>query len=437
MTGFLLKRQEDIIVTRGLDGLDDSRRIISEDLNLKVDESSFQAFEILTDLLYDKSANISEEEVQECYRNITLNLIKAKYGMKASGIAPIYVEEFSTLDSLLPELKQGNLTIATDSEPEIILDGDNIVIKNINVRFNYNSLYDEGTSFDVSAPIREMTFYDENRELFTYSMVAGQGIYITGKTSTILGNVYAGTHAPSEMRKAEALYGESGSFGGVNVMSTQVGIYADKIVTDGNVSMKGAFVVMGSDAQPMKVYAREIRQTDNIASKNIYALIGEVSGEDVSEIKNIVSEATAGFEKIDHFYDSDNDVTYTGKYRKIISSTDITVSNDVTGIIMTPGNVIIEEGVNVEGLIICGDRIYVQGNNNIVSSADILRRMLKEELYDDIYTDVDEEITLEEKSLASVHLFVKDYFGGITRRGIERDGFEEILERSREDEKGQ
>ena len=40
---------------------------------------------------------------------------------------------------------------------------------------------------------------------------------------------------------------------------------------------------------------------------------------------------------------------------------------------------IIEAGCNVEGLVISGDRIYVYGNNNIVSSRDVVRKVLEEE----------------------------------------------------------
>lgn len=248
-------------------------------------------------------------------------------------------------------------------------------------------------------------------------MAADKGIYVTGKTSTIIGNIYAGTHSPKEMRKAEALYNESEHFGGVNIMSTQLAIESDKIVTDGNVNMKGAFVVFGSEKKPVEIIAKDIKETDNIASKNIYALFGTHSANDASNEKAMVTEALKFLPSIEHYYDSENDVSYEGKYRKILSSTDVTVSSDVTGIIMTPGSVIIEEGVNVEGLILSGDRIYVQGNNNIVASVDVMRGIIKEELYQEVYV-YKNPVTDEERALNKLHLLVKDYLGGIEYRGI-------------------
>ena len=131
----------------------------------------------------------------------------------------------------------------------------------------------------------------------------------------------------------------------------------------------------------------------------------------------MVTEAIKFLPSIEHYYDSENDVSYEGKYRKILSSTDVTVSSDVTGIIMTPGNVIIEEGVNVEGLILSGDRIYVQGNNNIVASVDVMRGIIKEELYQEVYV-YKNPVTDEERALNKLHLLVKDYLGGIEYRGI-------------------
>jgi len=161
-----------------------------------------------------------------------------------------------------------------------------------------------------------------------------------------------------------------------------------------------------------------IVETDNIANKNIYALFGNVNNTDISIERNAVKEAMRYLGSIEVFYDSNNDRSYIGNYRKIISSTDVTVKSDVTGVILTPANVIIEEGVNVEGLILSGDRIYIQGNNNIVASVEVLRKILKEELYQDVYVEETYD-TVEERALNSIHLRMKDYLGGIRYRGIE------------------
>ena len=345
-----------------------------------------------------------------------LKLIKDKYKMTGSEEDANY-SLISSLKSVVPKLEIGEITIVDNIQPYFVLDGNRITLKNIDVAFAYGVSYIRDIEFEVFYDLSDIVLYDENPELFTYAMAADKGIYVTGKTSTIIGNVYAGTHSPKEMRKAEALYNESEHFGGINIMSTQLAIESDKIVTDGNVNMKGAFVVFGSEKKPVEIIAKDIKETDNIASKNIYALFGTHSANDATNEKAMVTEAIKFLPSIEHYYDSENDVSYEGKYRKILSSTDVTVSSDVTGIIMTPGNVIIEEGVNVEGLILSGDRIYVQGNNNIVASVDVMRGIIKEELYQEVYV-YKNPVTDEERALNKLHLLVKDYLGGIEYRGI-------------------
>lgn len=417
MTGYLVEKQESIVVARGIEGLDLAKKAIEKDMKEKAEEASAEAFDSLTEMFYNDGINITEAEANELYKKTVLQLIKSKYGMVGGTEDDAAYNLDISLESVVPELRTGELAIVDNVKPYFELDGNRVILKNIEVAFTYGNTYTRHIDFDVFADLNDIILYDENPELFTYSMVADKGVYITGKTSTIFGNIYAGTHPPKEMRKAEALYGESESFGGVNIMSTQLAVESDKIVTDGNLNMKGAFVVFGSDSKPVEIMAKNIIETDNIASKNMYALFGNHSVSDTNYEKNMVSEAMRYFPSIEHYYDSENDKNYEGKYRKIISSTDITVSSDVTGIIMTPGSVIVEEGVNVEGLILCGDRIYVQGNNNIVASVDVLRGILKEELYQQVYVDKFAE-TDEERALNKLHLLVKDYLGGIEYRGI-------------------
>lgn len=419
MTAYLIEKQESIVVARGVEGLDDAKRAVEKDLADKVSEASVEAFESLTANIYNSGVNITEEEANSLYKKTVYQMLKEKYGMTNCSDDEAVDNLKINLRELLPKLKTGELQIADMSTPELILDADKVRLNNISVDFSYGNTYSRDIEFDCFANLSDIILYDENPELFNYSLVADKGIYITGKTSTIIGNIYTGTHSPSELRKAEALYGESDSYGGLNIMSTQIAIGADRIVTDGAVNMKGAFVVFGSEDSPVEIIAKEIKETDNIANKNIYGLFGSVSSQDISLEKNMVKESMQYFGSIEHYYDSDNDKLYLGKYRKIFSSTDITVSNDVTGIIMTPGSVIIEEGVNVEGLILCGDRIYIQGNNNIVSSVEVLREILREELYQDVYTE-SQAVTLEEQALTKLHLNMKDYLGGIKYRGIVR-----------------
>lgn len=417
MTSYLVNKQESIVVARGIEGLDLAKKSIEKDMKEKADEASVEAFDSLSKMFYDAGINISESEANDLYKETVLQLIKKKYGMVGGTEDDAAYNLSLCLEDIIPELKTGELSIVDNVTPYFELDGNKINLKNIEVAFTYGTTYTRHIDFDCFATVSEIVLYDENPDLFTYSMVADKGIYITGKTSTILGNIYAGTHSPTEMRKAEALYGESESYGGVNIMSTQVAIESDRIVTDGIINMRGSFVVLGAEDKPVEIIAKEIRETDNIANKNMYALFGNLTTADSHLENRMVKDAIKYFPSIEHYYDSDNDNNYVGKYRKIIASTDITVKNDVTGIIMTPGSVIIEEGVNVEGLILCGDRIYVQGNNNIVASVDVLREIIKEELYQQVYIDKEAE-TDEERALNKLHLYVKDYLGGIENRGI-------------------
>ena len=416
MTGYLVKKHDSIVVTRGIDGLDKAKKSIEKDMKQKADEASIEAYDILSGLYYDGNVNITEAEANEMYKKTVLKLIKDKYGMTGSDEDANY-RLISSLESVVPKLETGELTIVDNVQPYITLDNKRITLKNIDVAFTYGVSYVRDIEFEVFYDLSDIVLYDENPELFTYAMVADKGVYITGQTSTVIGNIYAGTHSPKEMRKAEALYNESEYFGGVNIMSTQLAVESDKIVTDGNVNMKGAFVVFGSEKKPVEIISKDIKETDNIASKNIYALFGTHSVSDISYEKEMVTEAIKYLPSIEHYYDSENDASYEGKYRKIISSTDVTVSSDVTGIIMTPGSVIIEEGVNVEGLILSGDRIYVQGNNNIVASVDVMRGIIREELHNDVYIEKT-PVTDEERALNKLHLLVKDYLGGIEYRGI-------------------
>ena len=417
MTGYLSEKQESLVVARGIEGLDAAKNRINKDLKEKVAEASVEAFDIMTQSVYDEGVNITEADANELYKYAVLQVVRGKYGMYGVDNADAFINLNQSIIGQLPELKTGELFLNEGIQPHIAIDGNKIYLKNVAVDFTYDSGYKREIMFDVFDEFNDIVLYDENPELFTYSMIADKGIYITGKTSTIMGNVYAGTHAPSELRKAEALYGESSSYGGINIMSTQVAIDSDRIVSEGVINMKGAFAVFGTEDSPVTISAKGISETDNIASKNIYALFGDIADDDISKERAMCAEAMKYFGSIEHYYDSDNDHSYLGQYRKIISSTDVTVKSDVTGVIITPGSVIIEEGVNVEGIILSGDRIYIQGNNNIVSSVEVLRGLLKEELYTEAYSK-EEYATDEERALNSIHLNMKDYVGGIKRRGI-------------------
>jgi hypothetical protein len=104
-----------------------------------------------------------------------------------------------------------------------------------------------------------------------------------------------------------------------------------------------------------------------------------VNEEHYEDIIRLISSVAGSIDDISSVYNSSEDDSYRGKYGKIISNEDVTISEDFSGVIITQGNVIIESGCNVEGLVISGDRIYIYGNNNIVSNRDVVRIIVDEE----------------------------------------------------------
>lgn len=412
MTRYLLIREERLAMKRGTVGMAEAETEITDAFRNTAHFCSVQSFDEMTRFIYDEGITISEADAFKIYKTGYLNRIQKSIGNTDDSLIDYITDK-------LPNVKSGTLVVDKQNPPYYSMDQKSIYIKNINLKYNYKDVYEKKNSFEVAVPIGEIVLYDGNEEIFGYSLIGAKGIYITGKTSTIFGNVYAGVHEPTEMRSAEALYGEKNYYGGINIMSTQVAMYSNSVISEGALNLKGAFTLIGNEEQPTVLKAREIYETDNIANRNVYALIGtyEATAEDTEE-RNAVLEAMEKFEDIDYYYDSDNDKAYVGKYRKIISSSDVTLYDDVTGIVMTPRSVIVEEGVNVEGLIICGDRIYIQGNNNIVSSPEVLRGILKEEVHEN--SCIDESIEPQD-NMTMVHLNVTDYLGGIEYRGVKEN----------------
>ena len=216
-----------------------------------------------------------------------------------------------------------------------------------------------------------------------------KGTYITGQTSSFVGSMYAGTHEFEEGREAEVIYGEKDPYGGFNFLTTQAAVFADSLITTGDINLKGAFVLFGSEDDQISIYANTINDIENYPSKTEYTIYGDsflrdgstafVNEEHYEDIIRLINSVAGSIDDISSVYDSSKDPSYRGSLRKIISNEDVTVAEDFTGVIITGGNVIIESGCNVEGLVISGDRIYVYGNNNIVSSRDAVHKVLEEE----------------------------------------------------------
>lgn len=411
MTALLYKKEADLAVSRGTVGIAEAENCIREALQDDSVEVANSSFNDLTLLLYNSNTAVSSADANTIFTKRFFNRMLRDFNDENNSIVPY-------LRSKLPSVPTGSLYIEDNKAPKIIHEGDNIFIKDICVKYIYKDNYEREDSFDVKIDIPRIVLYDGNDDIFSYALVAGKGIYITGKTSTFMGDIFAGKHDPEEMRKPEALYAERDRYGGLNIMATQAAFHGKKIVSEADINLRGSFVLFGSEQEPMDIYTNSINEMDNVAAKNVIGHVGNTY--DISENhgeRKLVDEATETFDEIAFYYDSDNDRYYNGRYRKIISAADVTLKNDITGIVIAYGNVIVEEGVNVEGLIICKDRIYIQGNNNIVASKEVLNTIVKEELSGKMYTNT-EENDEETGGLSNMHLNVVDYLGGMSFRGV-------------------
>ncbi len=331
-----------------------------------------------------------------------------------------------TLSQYLPKEMLQNVVVSPECTPELSLDYDEskcvinkCCINNVVLQYLINdSVYmEKSCSIDIPSP--NVTFIDESVDFFDYCLVGMKGIYVTGETSTLVGSMYAGTHTYEEGREAEVAFGEKDPYGGVNFLTTQVGVYGDSIVTTGDLNLKGAFVLFGSEDDRINLYANTLNEIENYPSKTKYEIVGDVffrdgsveytNEEHYNEILDMIDAASWKIDSLSAEYDSKDDESYTGEYEKIITSSDVTLTEDFTGVIIAKGNVIIESGCNVEGMIMAGDRIYVYGNNNIVSNRDVLRAIITQEI---------EEDGINEDAMPENSRYVKDYIGGLVDQGV-------------------
>ena len=328
------------------------------------------------------------------------------------------------IEESLPEGRSGSLKIADNTVFSISSDGDSVFkISGICIEYDSITGYHETRTMDVSVERPNVRFFDGNDAVFDNAMLAQRGIYITGDTSTIIGNIYGGDHRASEMRDVEAAYGEMGAYGGINILATQLGIYDSTIRSGADLNIRSSFVTFGSSEDPVDIYAKHINESAGFAANNTVAYFGDSYLEGSYGYDNgwpRLKDAFSNLEKIVYYYDSDNDAGYNGSYRKIIADTDITLRGDFTGIVMTMGNIFVSEGCNVEGLLIAGDRIYVSGNNNIVSGLDILRKMCSEELSGRSIKDPEyfDNQNARETYYNAEHLMMIDYVDGIKPYGF-------------------
>lgn len=342
--------------------------------------------------------------------------LNSMYGTGAGTLA-------ETLTRYLPSADEGRYVVAADPAPEFILDYDessckirHCLIRDVLIRYTVGDTVISEKNCVCNISVQDMAFTDESFNFYDYSLVGMKGIYITGQTSSFVGSMYAGTHEYEESREAELSFGEKDPYGGINMLTTQAAVFGNSIVTSGDINLKGAFVLFGSEDDEISIYANKINDIENYPSKTEYTVNGNLflrdgsveftNEEHYEEMIKLISSTADLVDDITADYRSADDPSYTGKYSKIITNEDITLTDDYTGVIITTGNVIIENGCNVEGLIIAGDRIYVYGNNNIVSSREVVRSI------------VDGEKTSGSVSANSAGRRVSDYIGVMSDKGV-------------------
>ena len=397
-------------IVRGVDNMTHAQSDVLDGLSELAQDVALEQYDILYNEIVDReSAEDSEAELLALYHEAYVDAIELKLGNDDTICDIIEVmfgdeiNEKTHIDrSCIPKF-----SVDRDTQGKIL----GARLKNVVFRYDgaQGAVHPETIQYEFKFP--ESVFHVGNEQLFKFSIVSGKGIYLTGPTSTIVGDVYAGQHSADESRDAEAMYGEIGTYGGLNILSTQVCIKADNIVSEGDINMNGSFVILSPDNEQLKVYAKDIHEISSFTQRTIYSLDGTLykikekpaeAIEHYSQLTGLIDNSMSFLDKIGTHYDSDNDDEYTGTYRKIISTEDIEIKSDFTGVVLTPGNVIIDVDCNFEGLIICGDRVYTQGNNNIVANPEVLRELIREELMTE----------------GDIGIFARDYIGGINIPGV-------------------
>ena len=409
---------------RAAEELDEARDEIESGLNESISQKAEAVFnEVLAQThRYDPS---TEAKAEEKYLSLMEAYLKDSFSNPGRAVADsvnringreantVIIGDDGSRKVRLEDPDSIRLNIQTDA-------GDNITdsyIENVRLILYRDSREVEERTYNILLKVPKARFYSANDLIFDYSMMAVKGIYFTGRTSSVVGNVYAGIHEISDFRQADARYGEREIFGGINVLSTRLGVEADTVITEGDINVRNSFVMFGLDDEEIRLYAHAVNRLDGFGSRNNVIVKGEQildpGDEGFRKLISSVKQGLSGLSELSDYYDSDNDASYSGTYRKILSNYDVIISGDFKGAIVTSGNVIIEADSSVEGIIIAGDRIYARGNNSIVSDSDIIRVIVDEELID--------EAALDEESLKDefrISHYLKDYIGGIRFKGI-------------------
>ncbi len=379
-------------IVRSVEDINRASSAIIEALSKTAEAAGHEQYDQLLELVRaDDDTTLSEEELEGYFRSGYANRITAGIGKDSSQIN-------ATLSSFLDGKHLPGIDVADDPGTSVEEETDasgNIAglrIKNVVIECKDPIAGTRRDTVSYSIQFPTAVFHAGNDELFRHVLVAQKGIYITGQTSSVIGDIYAGKHSDQERRDAEIAYGETGTYGGINILTTQLGVRADRIISQGDININGSFAVFSPLNEELDCYAQRINEIRGFSKKTSYTIEGNLiptyrmEEEPLTgylETINLIDSSLSGFSEIPIYYDSDNDGTYTGRYRKLISGTDVDITNDFTGIVVTPGNVIIHNDVNFEGTILCGDRIYIMGNNNIVANAGVIRSIMASEFNND------------------------------------------------------
>lgn len=380
-------RQRSIV--RAVQTVTEAEEVIIRETSRIAKAAAAQQYDQISALVKSGDGNrLSESELDEYFRKGYSNKIENELGSDA-------VKLCETLNSFLDTEGLKNVSVVTNQESGLFRDEDAkgnttaLRIKNITIEYSdpVSGERTDNINFNIQFP--ETVFHAGNDDLFRYCMVARKGIYMTGRTSSVIGDVFAGKHSADECREAEISYGETGTYGGLNILTTQLGIRADMVVSEGDININGSFVNFQPVEDKLACYGQRMNEIEGFSQDASYTLDGlfiptyrmdDVNRSIYNDNVRMADTAVSKLGGIEIYYDSNNDGGYTSKYRKLMSTTDIEIRDDFTGIVATPANVIIHNDVNVEGTIVCGDRIYTMGNNNIVADPGIARAIIAEEM---------------------------------------------------------
>lgn len=371
---------------KGIQSLNEASNAIIKELSRDAKNCGIQQYDILMDVINGKNAiSISEKEVDRYYRSGYYVRLEELIGYNPEEISSYLNRalENNGIDSVkVTDGKNMAIIKEVDDSGEVL----NIKLQNVTLEYTDPVVGTRTDTLSYSFGIPKATFYTGNDEIFDYCMIANKGIYITGATSSIIGDLYAGGHNKDDFRDTEKAYGEVNNYGGLNILSTQLGVNARRIVSEEDININGSFVIFsGEDGNELVCFGKHLNDIDGFAKETMYFMDGifystikndESVMTTYNDYINSAKESLGKLNDIEIYYDSKNEEGGFNPYRVLMSDSDIEIKNDFTGIVLTPCNVIIDNGVNFEGLILCGDRIYVRGNNNIVANRDVIRAIM-------------------------------------------------------------